>query len=137
VEFGVKCWLLGHPVLHDPKAVIGHRFQSSFASYTAPRTNLIANKLRMAYKILPPEFWAVWLPTFRSWQRQEVWHEAWDIFTNHRGTAEIERVYIAQRQKCDVVSYARRFGLEWPSSENKLLAQEYCEDLTPIAAATE
>jgi GT2 family glycosyltransferase len=132
VDFGVRSWLLGYPVLHEPRAVIGHRFQSSFASYTAPPKNLIANKLRMAYKILPPQLWAVWLPAFRGRQRADVWHDAWDIFTLHRGTAEVERVHLAQRQKCDVVSYARRFGLKWPSSPNHTIAQEH-EELIPIA----
>jgi hypothetical protein len=134
VDFGVRSWLLGHPVLHDPTAVIGHRFQSSFATYTAPKENLIANKLRMAYKIFPSEIWAVWLPSFRSWQRADAWHKAWDIFTRHRGTAEVERVHLAQRQKCDVLDYARRFGLEWPLSPNNTISHEY-EELTPIPVA--
>ena len=27
LDFGLKCWLMGHPILHDPEPVIGHRFQ--------------------------------------------------------------------------------------------------------------
>jgi glycosyltransferase involved in cell wall biosynthesis len=114
VDFGVKSWLLGHPVLHDPTAVIGHRFQKAFTTYKAPDEHRVANRLRMAYKILPPPLWREWLEQFRPRHSPEQWHRAWDIFTIHRGTAEVERVYLWQRQKLDAVSYARRFGLPWP-----------------------
>jgi len=33
IDLGLKAWLLGHPVLLDPQAVAGHRFQSSFTNY--------------------------------------------------------------------------------------------------------
>jgi glycosyltransferase involved in cell wall biosynthesis len=113
VDFGVKSWLLGHPVLYDPVPIIGHRFQKSF-KYTAPIGHFIANQLRMVYKIVPPKLWGEWLVQFRRRQRPEPWHRGWDIFTIHRGTAEVERVYLYQHQKSDIVSYARRFGLPWP-----------------------
>lgn len=114
VDLGVKSWLLDYPVLHDPVPVIGHRFQKAFTTYKASNEHLVANQLRMAYKILSPQLWHEWLDQFRRRQRQDVWHRAWDIFTVHRGTAEVERVYLHQHQKCDVVGYARRFGLAWP-----------------------
>jgi hypothetical protein len=114
VDLGVKSWLLDYPVLHDPLPVIGHRFQKTFTTYKAPTQNLVANQLRMAYKILSPPLWREWFEQFRIRQAPSVWHRAWDIFTVHRGTAEAERVYLSQHQKLDVVSYARRFGLAWP-----------------------
>ena len=36
VDLGVQCWLLGHPVYHDPVPLVGHRFQKSFDTYTVP-----------------------------------------------------------------------------------------------------
>lgn len=114
VDFGVKSWLLGHPVLHDPVPVIGHRFQQAFTTYTAPSEHFVANQLRMAYKILASPLWREWLDNFRARYDADVFHRAWDIFTVHRGTAEVERVYLAQHQTCDVLAYARRFGLTWP-----------------------
>jgi hypothetical protein len=116
VDLGVKSWLLNHPVLYDPVPVIGHRFQKAFTTYKAPKENLISNQLRMAYKVLSPQLWREWLHQFRLRQSANMWHRAWDIFTVHRGTAEVERVYLYQRQKLDIVSYARRFGLAWPLS---------------------
>ena len=68
VELGVKSWLLDHPVLHDPMPVIGHRFQKAFTTYQAPKENLLANQLRMAYKVLSPELWREWLAHFRGRQ---------------------------------------------------------------------
>jgi glycosyltransferase involved in cell wall biosynthesis len=124
VDLGVKSWLLDHPVLHDPVPVIGHRFQKAFTTYKAPKENLIANQLRMAYKVLSPQLWREWLSQFRPRQRANMWQRAWDIFTVHRGTAEVERVYLAQRQKLDVVSYARRFGLAWPLPPMEVAASD-------------
>ena len=54
VDLGVKSWLLDYPILHDAVPVIGHRFQKSFTTYKAPSQNLVANQLRMAYKVLTP-----------------------------------------------------------------------------------
>ncbi len=114
VDFGVKSWLLGHSVLHDPVAIIGHRFQNAFARYEAPGEQLIANQIRMAYKVLSPLHWPDWLDRFRVRHSGEVWHKAWDTFTRHRGSAEVERVYLYQHRAHDEVWYARRFGLRWP-----------------------
>ncbi len=36
LDFGLKCWLMGHRILHDPEATIGHRFQSAFHNYAVP-----------------------------------------------------------------------------------------------------
>ena len=114
VDLGVKSWLLDFPVLHDPGPIIGHRFQKAFTTYKAPNDNLIANQLRMAYKVLSPLLWKEWLAPFRRRQHHEEWHRAWNLFTVHRGTAEVERVYLFQNQKRDALDYARRFGLAWP-----------------------
>jgi hypothetical protein len=87
--------------------------------------HIIANELRMAYKVLSPPLWRAWLDEFRRRQSVEQWHRAWDIFTVHRGTAEVERVYLYQHQKIDIVSYARRFGLSWPLPPIEALRTEH------------
>jgi glycosyltransferase involved in cell wall biosynthesis len=116
VDFGVKSWLIGYPVLHDPVPTIGHRFQKTFTGYKAYMEHIVSNEMRMAYKLLPPQFWREWLEVSRRRHNPETWHRGWDIFTIHRGTAEAERIYLYQNLKLDVVSYARRFGLVWPRS---------------------
>jgi hypothetical protein len=126
VDFGVKGWLMGHPVLHDPAPVVGHRFQTTF-TYKAPLAHFIANQLRMAYKVLPPQLWREWLEEFRGRQKPDAWHRGWDIFTIHRGTAEVERVYLYQYQEMDIISYARRFGLSWPLPPSDVAGPEYAE----------
>jgi GT2 family glycosyltransferase len=115
VDFGVKSWLLGHPVLHDPEAVIGHRFQKAFTTYKVPNDYLMANRMRMAYKVLAPRHWQQWLDQFRLGQQPDLWHKAWDTFTIRRATAEVERVYLTQHARHDAVWYARQFGLTWPT----------------------
>ena len=47
LDFGLKCWLMGFRILHDPVPVIGHCFRTSF-DYPVPIEELVANQLRMA-----------------------------------------------------------------------------------------
>jgi GT2 family glycosyltransferase len=39
IDFGLRAWFMGHPVLLDPKTVIGHRFQTSFDNYPVSWSN--------------------------------------------------------------------------------------------------
>jgi hypothetical protein len=43
LDFSLKCWLMGHAILHDPEAVIGHRFQDSFSSYRVSALQMLAS----------------------------------------------------------------------------------------------
>lgn len=115
VDFGVKSWIMGHPVLADPKAIVGHRFQKAFTTYAVSEHFILANRLRMAYKILPAGLWPGWLDRVRSKQQDALWRAAWELFTLYRGSAELERAYLRQNQKQDLYAYAARFGLPWPS----------------------
>ena len=27
LDFGLRTWMMGHSILHDPEAVVGHRFR--------------------------------------------------------------------------------------------------------------
>ena len=42
VDLGLKAWLMGFPVLHDPAAVIGHRFVTRFENYAVPTEHIAA-----------------------------------------------------------------------------------------------
>lgn len=120
-DLGVKSWLLGHPVLHDPRVIIGHRFQKAFTTYTAPTEDIVANRLRIAYKALAPERWRKWLDKFRVEHGGSLWYPAWDLFCARRVSAECERLYLWQHRVHDEVWYARQFGLKWPSEEGVLV----------------
>lgn len=61
LDLGLKCWLAGYRILHDPSAVIGHRFRSSFDNYHVPPEHIIANQLRMARKNFTESTWNVWV----------------------------------------------------------------------------
>lgn len=116
VDFGVKSWVMGHPVLHDPQPIVGHRFQKAFTTYSVSEHFIVANRLRMAYKLCPPGLWSGWLDRFRSKQNDRDWAAAWQLFTLYRGSVELERAYLRQNQKEDLYAYAARFGLPWPST---------------------
>jgi RHS repeat-associated protein len=49
LDLGLRAWLSGHPIVQDPEAYIGHRFQTEF-SYSVPLEHVVANALRMARK---------------------------------------------------------------------------------------
>jgi GT2 family glycosyltransferase len=114
VELGVKSWMLGHPVLCEPRAIVGHRFQTGGFHYTVPNEHILANRLRMACKLFRPDVWPVWLDQFRAKQSASEWQAAWRIFLERRGSAEKERAYLLQHRVHDEFSYAARFRLRWP-----------------------
>ena len=36
VDLALRCWLMGHPILHDPEPCISHRFRRTFDNYEVP-----------------------------------------------------------------------------------------------------
>lgn len=124
VEFGVKSWLTGHPVLCEPRSVIGHRFQDGFINYRVDNEYIVANRLRMACKIFGSELWPAWLDRFRSRHDPELWQKAWAIFCERRGSAEQERCRLRQFRIHDEFSYAAKFGLNWPRRPLRLRQRE-------------
>jgi GT2 family glycosyltransferase len=50
IDLGLKSTLMGHPILHDPQAKIGHRFRSAFDNYLVRVEHVLANQLRFARK---------------------------------------------------------------------------------------
>jgi GT2 family glycosyltransferase len=128
LDFGLKAWLLGHPILHDPDAVVGHRFRKEFHNFTVPTEHLLANQLRMARKHFTQGVWSEWVESFRKrlcschggasvdkFEHPEgLWALAWDTFQTHRRSVEQERGYLLSRRVRDEFWFAERFGLAWP-----------------------
>ena len=117
LDFGLKAWLMGHPLLHDPAARIGHRFQAAFEGYSAPAEHIVANRLRMARKNLGDDSWEEWVGRARAREPRGTWDPAWAIFEEGRASVERERAYLMAHRVRDEHWYAGHFGLEWPAAE--------------------
>jgi YD repeat-containing protein len=121
LDFGLKSWLMGHPILHDPEAVVGHRFRASFDNYDVPVEHTVVNQLRMARKNFTPGVWAEWLDRCRlrhpgrlADRPEGLWARVWELFEEQRPSVEQERAYLHARRQRDEFWYAERFGLTWP-----------------------
>lgn len=121
LDFGLKCWLMGYRVLHDPEAVVGHRFRASFDNYSVPTEHVVANQLRMARKHFTLATWSEWVDRCRqrnphraSEHPEGLWALAWEVFLADRRSIEQERAYLLGHRTRDEFWYAERFGLEWP-----------------------
>lgn len=121
LDFGLKCWLMGHRILHDPQAVIGHHFRATFDNYSVPVEHLLVNQLRMARKNFTHAVWADWLERCRqrhlgplAEHPEGLWAHVWQLFESERASAEQERSYLHARRVRDEFWYAERFGLAWP-----------------------
>jgi GT2 family glycosyltransferase len=66
LDLGLRCWLMGSRILHDPNASIAHRFQTSFETYSVPVEHLIVNQLRTARNMFPPSVWSDWVERCRK-----------------------------------------------------------------------
>jgi GT2 family glycosyltransferase len=121
LDLGLKCWQLGHQILHDPDAVVGHRFQDTFTTYAVPVEHVLLNKLRMARKNFTHAVWADWLAATRvsstgplAGHPEGLWAHTWQLFDTDRASAEQEHAYLHARRSRDEFDYAERFGLSWP-----------------------
>jgi GT2 family glycosyltransferase len=121
LDFGLRTWLFGHSILHDPEAAVGHRFQQRFESFEVPLAQLTANQLRMARKNFTHGVWGQWLEKCRERSPQQLsdhpegfWARTWELFLQHEASAESERAYVHARRSRDEFWYAQRFGLKWP-----------------------
>ncbi len=121
LDFGLKCWLLGHRILHDPEAVVGHRFRGSFDNFSVPAEHVIANQLRMARKSFTLATWRDWVDRCRlshpgalAEHPEGLWALAWGIFDAERASVEQERSYLLGHRVRDEFWFAERFALTWP-----------------------
>lgn len=120
LDFGLKSWLMGHPILHDPRAIVGHRFRKSFDNFSVPVEHLLLNQLRMARKNFTHGVWAEWLEQTRKRHSgklvdhpEGLWTHAWKLFEETRASVETERSYLMANRVWDEFWYAERFGLRW------------------------
>ncbi|MGH3805865.1 MAG: glycosyltransferase [Pseudonocardiaceae bacterium] len=113
LDFGLRCWLLGKRIIHDPQTRIGHRFRDSFDNYEVPVGDVIANQIRMAYKNFTPSVWAQWMD--HCWLHSSdrlvdhpegLWARAWQLFQNHLPSAEEDRRYLHARRVHDEFAYS-------------------------------
>ncbi len=114
IDFGLRAWLTGHSILHDPRAAIGHRFAHSFDNFSVSDERVLANKLRMARKTFSDDVWSEWIQEQRSRTPQELWETAWTLYCRDSESVERERDYLMARRVRDEFDYAEQFGLEWP-----------------------
>jgi GT2 family glycosyltransferase len=121
LDFGLKCWLLGARILHDPRSVVGHRFRASFDNFSVPAEHVVVNQLRMARKNFTPHGWSRWLESCRTRHEQPLanhpeglWARVWELFLKDRPSVEEERAYLHSRRIHDEFWFADRFGLAWP-----------------------
>jgi len=122
IDLGMKSWLMGHPVLLAPSAIIGHRFRATFDNYAVNSAQMLANQLRMARKTFTETVWNEWVqmaqPRFQQSSRdvpEGVWTRAWTLFEKGRASVEEERSYLHGRRIRDEFWYAEYFGLDWPT----------------------
>jgi GT2 family glycosyltransferase len=116
VDFGLKAWFLGSLILNDPKAVIAHRFRSSFDNFEVGAVHPLVNQLRMARKNFEESNWQVWLTdaSRRYQSAPELWTQVWSAFEQGRQTVERERAHIHDHRTRDEYWFADYFSLSWP-----------------------
>jgi GT2 family glycosyltransferase len=115
VDFGLKTWLLGHQVLCDFEAVIGHRFRSGAAGYSIPEEHVVFNNLRMARKNFGDRAWEDWFErAAASSANSAEWQSAVALFEAHRESVELERHDLLTRRRRDEYWYAHAFQMAWP-----------------------
>ena len=122
LDFGLKCWLMGHRILHDPEATIGHRFRCAFDNYSVPPECVLINQLRMARKAFTQSVWEEWVEGCRrrhgegmTDHAEGLWAHAWKQFDEERPSVEQERSYLQANRQRDEFWYAEQFRLEWPT----------------------
>jgi GT2 family glycosyltransferase len=131
-DFGVKAWLMGHPVLHDPEPVIGHRFRQDFDNYVVPSEHILCNQLRMARKAFSDPVWFDWLARFSSWQPADLWERGWRQYLAGHESVERERAYLMANRVHDEFWYARTFGQSWPLTSPPCAGPERQRDRNPF-----
>ena len=143
LDLGFKCWLMGYRILHDPQAVVGHRFQTTFDNYSVPQEHVLINQLLMTYKSFTPNVWMSWVELFLQDNCDGIAEGAddrkghiWNSFNRERVHVELERSFLQTHKIHDECWYARRFGLGWPltAAGNDCLGSYATE--TPVTVGT-
>ena len=115
IDFGLKTWLLGHQVLSDREAIVGHRFRSRPAPYSIPVEHVVFNNLRMARKNLGDRAWEDWFQRANaSADAIGNWNKALALFEANRESIECERHDLLTRRCRDEYWFAHTFEMAWP-----------------------
>lgn len=114
IDLGVRAWLMGHPVLHDPEPLIGHRFRQDFEGDAVCWEHLLSNQLRMARKVFSDPVWFDWLDRYSVQQPAALWESGWQLYLAGNESLERERAYFMANRRHDEFWYARTFGQRWP-----------------------
>ena len=136
VDFGLKAWLMGYPVLHDPAAVIGHRFRTGFDGYAVPEEHLLVNQLRMARKHFTDPTWFSWLDRFSARYPADFWETVWSQYLDGYESLERERAYLMANRVRDEFWYAAAFGMAWPGRGPERQARHPSVPPIPLIAAS-
>lgn len=115
VEFGLRAWLAGQPLLLDPSCSIGHRFRvGAKRHYDVPFEHYVLNELRMARRNLDDPAWDAWFSLAQARTAPAVWGRALALFNDGAEALDRERdAFLAARSR-DEYAYAVEFGLAWP-----------------------
>jgi len=108
VDFGLRAWLMGHPIVHDPGAVVGHRFRGTF-EYEVRLGDIAVNAFRMAWKVFDGPTWEAWLANYRGVMPPDDFDDAWGRFEASRASADRDRDYLRSCQDRDMEWYIERF----------------------------
>jgi GT2 family glycosyltransferase len=114
IDFGLKTWLLGHRVVSDFAAVVGHRFRSRRAPYSIPVEHVVFNNLRMARKNFGDRAWEDWFRRAAPSASCAEWEKACALFQADRESIERQRDDLLSRRPRDEYWYARTFEMAWP-----------------------
>lgn len=121
IDLGLKCWLMGYEILHDPEASVGHHFRESFDNYDVPMEHLLANQIRMARKNFTESVWLQWIEAAaarnaysQTTAAEGAWAAAWLLFHETRASAEQERAWLQSRRHHDELWFAHTNHLNWP-----------------------
>jgi glycosyltransferase involved in cell wall biosynthesis len=143
LDLSLKCWLMGYRILHDPQAVVGHRFRDTFNNYTIPLEHVVVNQLRMAGKNFTHGVWAEWLEGSRQRNQgrlpghpEGLWARSWELFVAGRASLEQERSYLHGRRVRDEFWYAERFALPWPRLQVRAGVAPLGERLFPLISVS-
>lgn len=140
LDFALKCWLMGHPILHQPTVAIGHRFQETFDRYSVPLEHIVVNQLRLAYKNYTYGVWSEWVRSARERHNlaqpenpEGLWAQAWELFKAGEENAYQERRHLQAQRIHDEFWYAKRFSLSWPRlvSQPEMLARPFGTGASP------
>ena len=116
VDFGLKSWLMGHPSLVDPDAIIGHRFrkETTPCSYDIPFHHDLLNRWRMARKNFGDDAWRDWVSRHDKLYEEPLLDRVWKLYEEGRDSLEAERDYLMRNRRRTEYDYAAEFGLIWP-----------------------